>query len=129
MFRTLRETQMMAAMALVAGATMIGIGASRADDDMVGLAFENTADQDVLLEVEDFNYYSPGTRSIHLNRATIDGKPSHMGTFVPFKAVKKNGRINLKVTSHCGSGTDSVVYTRPSTGKIQVLYGCKLTGA
>ena len=129
MLRTLRETQMMAAIALVAGATVIGAGASRADDDMVGLVFENTADQDVLLDVLDLNFYSPGSRTIHLNRATVDGKPSHMGTYVPFKAVKKNGHINLKVTSHCGSGSDSVLYTRPSTGKIQVLYGCKLTGA
>ncbi len=129
MLRTVRKTRMIAAAAVFAGATMIGSGASRAEDDMAGLAFENTIDQEVLLEVEDFNYYSPGTRTIHLNRATIDGKPSHAGTFVPFKAVKKNGRINLKVTSHCGSNSNSVVYTRPSTGKIQILYGCKLTGA
>jgi hypothetical protein len=119
--------QMMAATTSVVIATMIGTGISRADD-LATLEFVNTLPQEVVLDVTDKNPWTASTRHIHLDRALIDGKPSHMNTAL-FKTPKdKKGGIDLKVTVHCGSSTDSVTYTRPpAAGKIRVTFGCKLT--
>jgi hypothetical protein len=129
MFNMLRNRQMTAAAALVVAATMTGTGIARADDQ-VSLTFENTLDQDIVLEVYDNYYYDPGVRRISLNRAIIDGKPSKVGgNKVGFKASKnKEGRILIKVTSHCGSSTDAFFYTQPPSGNtIKVTSGCRLT--
>jgi len=127
MFDSLRRQQTTAAAAAVVIATIVGVGASRADDQ-ASLVFENTLEQDIILEVYDNYYYDPGVRRISLSRATINGKPSGMGNKVGFKASKnKQGHILLKVTAHCGSSTDAFFYTQPPSGNIRVQAGCKLT--
>jgi hypothetical protein len=130
MFDTFRNMKLIAAAASVVIATMIGAGVSKAEDQ-ASLHFENTVDQEISLDVLD-SYregWDRGPVSIHLNRPTINGKPSVMIFRVFFKASKdKKGNINLRVTVHCGSNTDTVTYTRPPAGgDIKVLAGCRLT--
>jgi hypothetical protein len=119
---------MTVAAALIVAATMTGTGPARADDQ-VSLVFENTLEQNILLEVYDNYIMNPGLRQINLSRATIDGKPSGLGYKVGFKTSKnKEGRILFKVTSHCGTSSDAFFYTQvPSGGTIKVTAGCKLT--
>jgi hypothetical protein len=129
MFNMLRNRQMTAAAILVVASTMTGTGVASADDQ-VSLEFENTLDQDIVLDVNDNYYYDPGVRHISLNRGIIDGKPSKVGgNRVGFKTSKnKEGRILLKVTVHCGSSTDAFFYTQPPSGNIiKISTGCKLT--
>jgi hypothetical protein len=128
MFGTFRNMQMMAATTSVVIATMFGTGKSRADDDMASLKFENTLNQEVTLDVTDGNPLTARTRNIHLNVPTMNGKPSQLAYYAAFKTPKDNkGNINLKVTVHCGSSSDSATYKRPPSGNIKVLAGCKLT--
>jgi hypothetical protein len=127
MIGAFRNMQLMAAAALTAIATMIGTSVSRADD-MASLKFENTLNQEVTLDVSDGNPLTARTRNIHLNVPTMNGKPSQLAYYAAFKTPKdKKGNINLKVTVHCSSGSDSAAYTRPPSGNIKVLAGCKLT--
>jgi hypothetical protein len=127
MLGTFRNMQLIAAAALISIATMIGTGVSRADD-MASLKFENTLNQEVTLDVSDGNPLTASTRSIHLNVPTMNGKPSQLAYYAGFKTPKDTkGKINLKVTVHCGSSSDSALYTRPPSGNIKVLAGCKLT--
>jgi hypothetical protein len=127
MFGTFRNMQMISAAALIGIATMIGTGVSRADD-MASLKFENTLNQEVTLDVSDGNPHAASIRNIHLNVPTMNGKPSKLAYYAAFKTPKdKKGNIKLKVTVHCGSSSDSALYTRPPSGNIKVLAGCKLT--
>ena len=127
MFSTIRNMQMMSATTSVVIATMIGTGVSRADD-MASLKFENTLNQEVTLDVSDGNPQAASIRNIHLNVSTMDGKPSKLAYYAAFKTPKdKKGNIKLKVTVHCGSSSDSALYTRPPSSNIKILAGCKLT--
>jgi hypothetical protein len=116
--------QIMAGAAWVVLATSAGV--SRADD-LATTYFENTLDIPITLDLIDSNSPDKAMRHIGLNRPMIDGKPSLMAYSTTFKASKdKNGKVNLAVTVHCGSMTDSNTYAR-LPAKTLITVGCRLT--